>query len=775
MRSGRKIISFFLPRLRRLFLPQRYTEVVSQRYTEPWRNKRWLLHRKLAVPIPPRFAPAPQAPSVSLKRIVKQTPTLQRRKRSVHLCEEPKAPLYTSVLKKIIKPVGLLTLIIATQTQTPKAQTVKADKVTRIETAVPIKNITAINGFIGNRLEKNRTNYLDTFSIDAYIKLVEQRTWKDWNWRKPEQPGKWIESALLTSERTHDTALAAKTHAMLTRIISSQEPEGYIGVTDKTIRTPEKPLRGMDAYELYFLQHALLTAFEEWQDTKSLTAARKLGDYFIQYIGPGKAEFWPSKDRYPDNMGKTLKGTQHSDLAGHSIHYSWEGTLLIDPMMRLYQLTGGQKYLDWCKWVVSRIDVWSGWNAYSKLDSVAAGLLPVNKIQPYVHAHTFQMNFIGFLRMYQVTGDKSYLRKVQGVWDDINRRQTYITGGVSVGEHYERDYIKPLTGEMIETCSTMSWLQLSQYLLELTADTKYADEMEKLIWNQVFAEQTIDGDGNRYFTPPNGFKPNGYFRPDGPDCCTGSGHRVQSILPGFIYGMGSVAKNAVVYVNQFVPSSVALSLKNNVKVVLTQEGNYPGGDNMAITVNPAAPAYFSLAIRMPAWCGSPKVLVNRKPVKVAPGKYAVIARQWKAGDKIELQFPSRLQWVRHEHYQPASDRKPYTATEDSDAPYALQKGPLVYAVDNLYYKGDTAAFPKNVMNEVKYILSDPAGFSSIQTGDDMLGPGYTVPIRLAGGQTTSIALFPFANIGKWYKDVANKPAPESKAYSYGIWLKGIKQ
>jgi hypothetical protein len=112
--------------------------------------------------------------------------------------------------------------------------------------------------------------------------------------------------------------------------------------------------------------------------------------------------------------------------------------------------------------------------------------------------------------------------------------------------------------------------------------------------------------------------------------------------------------------------------------------------------------------------------------------------------------------------------------EDSDAPYALQKGPLVYAVDNLYYKGDTAAFPKNVMNEVKYILSDPAGFTSIQAGNDMLGPGYKTPIVLAGGQKTTIDVFPFANIGKWYKDAANKPAPESKAYSYAIWLKGIK-
>ncbi|MBS1566026.1 MAG: glycoside hydrolase family 127 protein, partial [Bacteroidetes bacterium] len=357
----------------------------------------------------------------------------------------------------MIRTLSISSLVLIVQAVSAQKATV--GKIPLQQIPVPARSVTSVTGFAGGRLEKNRINYLDTFSIGDYVRLVEQRSWKDWNWRKGEQPGKWIESAILTSERTHDTALAAKARAMLARMIASQEPDGYLGITDKNIRTPEKPLRGMDAYELYFTLHALLTDYEEWHDTKGLEAARRLGDYFVQYIGSGKAEFWPSKDRYPDNMGKTLKGTQHSDLAGHSIHYGWEGTLLIDPMMRLYQQTGDKKYLDWCKWVVSRIDVWSGWNAYSRMDSVATGLLPANRLQPYVHAHTFQMNFLGMLRLYQVTGDPSHLRKVEGIWSDINKRQTYITGGVSVGEHYERDYIKPLTGEMIETCATMSWLQ----------------------------------------------------------------------------------------------------------------------------------------------------------------------------------------------------------------------------------------------------------------------------------------------------------------------------
>jgi hypothetical protein len=79
-----------------------------------------------------------------------------------------------------------------------------------------------------------------------------------------------------------------------------------------------------------------------------------------------------------------------------------------------------------------------------------------------------------------------------------------------------------------------------------------------------------------------------------------------------------------------------------------------------------------------------------------------------------------------------------------------------------------------VGNDVKYILSDPAHFKRVAAGADMLGPGYAVPVQLADGRKTSIDVFPFANIGKWYKEDSNKPAENAPAYSYATWIKGIK-
>ena len=395
------------------------------------------------------------------------------------------------------------------------------NKILLVQTPLPAGAIGAPGGFVGTRWRANIRGSLQGFDIDRHVRMVEERKMRDW-WWIGEQPGKWLESSVLSSTIARDLAFAAKTKEILARMVKAQSADGYLGISDPSALNDAQPLRGMDPYEQYFTFHGLLTAWEVLGDQAALRAAAKLGDYYVEHIGPGKAEFWPSPVRPPANRNTIICGQWtwvppdtprasplhvHSEIAGHTAHYGWEGTLVIDPILRLYQATGDKRYLDWATWVVSRIDTWSGWDSFSRLEDVASGKIGVHQLQPYVHSHTFHMNFLGFLRLYQITGDKSYLRKVEGAWNDITSRQVYITGGVSVGEHYEPGYNRPLEGGVVETCANMSWMELNQYLLELTGDPKYADVMERLLFNHVFAAQTVDGDCYRYHTPPNGLKP----------------------------------------------------------------------------------------------------------------------------------------------------------------------------------------------------------------------------------------------------------------------------
>jgi DUF1680 family protein len=531
----------------------------------------------------------------------------------------------------------------------------------------------------------------------------------------------------------------------------------------------------MEPYELYFLLHGLITAAETWDDAAALRAACELGDYLVAHIGPGKAEFWPGPLRWPENRGQTLTG--HSEIAGHSTHYGWEGTLLIDPMLRLYQKTGATRYLAWSRWVVGMIDKWSGWDTFSNLDRVAEGTIGIDEAQPRVHANTFQLNFLGFLRLYRITGDASLLRKMKGAWDDIMARQMYITGGVSVDEYYRHGYIRPITGDVIETCATMTWLELTQSLLELTGDVRYAETIERLLFNQVFASQTVGGECHRVNTPPNGAKPEGYFRgPDRPhDCCTSSGPRLISLLPQTFYALGQGG----LFVNQFVPSTVAFTLQDGTAVTVLQETGYPESKTITLRVTPSKPSRFVLNVRIPAWCERPSMVVGAAPMAhLMPGSYARIDRIWSSGDTVQLEVPMSFHWVEHDHYLGMLERKRLPSGEkvydktgdDTTPPWALMRGPLVYALDTVWWEGSQRPAPDAVWQEVGIVRAASDSSRLLPTPPEALGPFCEASVKLVSGPVVKATLVPFANVGRWYRDAELKPERNSRAFSYAIWL-----
>lgn len=635
------------------------------------------------------------------------------------------------------------------------------DKIGLLETPVPVSTVKNITGFFGHRMEVNRNVYLKGFPIDKYVDFIVNRQHTAWDWTQAEQHGKWIESAYLSAIQSGDKELLDKAEAVLKRMIDSQEEEGYVGATARSYRSPEKPVRGMDAYELYFVFHAFITVYEETGNKDALMAAEKLADYYLKYFGPGKLEFWPSEWRNPENRHKHLDG--HSEAAGHSVHYAWEGTLLCDPVARLYEVTGKKKYLDWSRWVVSNIDKWSGWDAFSRLDSVADGTLGIDKLQPYVHSHTFQMNFMGFLRLYRITGDKSLLRKVAGAWNDVYSRQMFITGGVSVAEHYEHDYVKPISGNVVETCATMSWMQLTQMLLELTGDTKYADAMERLMINHVFAAQDCKEGSCRYHTAPNGTKPHGYFH--GPDCCTASGHRIISMLPTFFYA----EKEKDFYVNQYLSSQYM-----GKDFSFAMGGNYPENEKIELTVLSEKATNKTLHLRIPGWCGNPKVAVNGEGmVNVCPGTYLSITRKWKKGDKITLTFPMEEKWItRSHHNEYVFEKLPggelmYKEKPTDKIPYAFTRGPIIYSLDMVWNK-DICNDDVDMNKDIR-VNTNVKPMRVNKTDMKMLGPVYQTK-ALYMGREVNIILTPFANIGQWFRSEEPEPQRDADAFAYGIWL-----
>jgi hypothetical protein len=436
--------------------------------------------------------------------------------------------------------------------------------------------------------------------------------------------------------------------------------------------------------------------------------------------------------------------------------------------MRLYEASRDRRYLAWCEWSVNNIDRWSASDTFSNLDRVAAGRMNLGKIQPNVHSHTLHMNLIGFLRLYQATGDRHYLTKVQGAWRNIMENYRYITGGVSVGEGYREPHALPNTGNVVETCASMSWILLNQYLLELTADPMYADTIERLLWSHLFAAQTSDGDGFRYFSPLNGWKPAGYYT--GPDCCSASGTRIVAMLPSLVYASSRDA----VYVNQYVDSSVRVKLED-ATVTLRQRTKYPEDGNIVVEVRTQEPAGFAVNLRLPSWCLSPSAKVNGEPLNdLRRGGYATVRRTWKTGDRIELSLPMEARWVEGSYANTGL--------------VALERGPMVYALDAIWQNEPTARALAGDRkgDDVPGLRGVGPELREAAVPEGALGPAYEVNAVLTGGESTKALLLPFANLGKWYRTAEEKAAGlretqgsgnprgqpiKSQRTAYAVWLR----
>jgi hypothetical protein len=135
-----------------------------------------------------------------------------------------------------------------------------------------------------------------------------------------------------------------------------------------------------------------------------------------------------------------------------------------------------------------------------------------------------------------------------------------------------------------------------------------------------------------------------------------------------------------------------------------------------------------------------------------------VRRVWKKGDVITLTLPMPARWVCHEHFP------------GTNAPFALTRGPVVYALDTVWWNEATLGkAPFAVAEEVGVATNAPR---IIATGARALGPFLSSDVALPDGKTGAATFVPFANIGRWYRDDAPKPEWHSRAYSYGVWLFG---
>jgi DUF1680 family protein len=269
--------------------------------------------------------------------------------------------------------------------------------------------------------------------------------------------------------------------------------------------------------------------------------------------------------------------------------------------------------------------------------------------------------------MYRITGERRYLDSAVEFAHTIRRMELMIHGSGSNKELWcggTRVQTEILEQPM-ETCVTVTWMKLCYQLLRLTGDSLWADELEVSLYNALIGAMTPDGAWWAYFSPLAGQRvPSHYQHEDVQmSCCVANGPRGLLLTP--FWAVMSSADGIVI--NLYAPGSATPQLADGTTVRLTQQTDYPSGDEILLTVDPEKPATFTLKLRIPAWSKHTSLSVNGAPADCRPGSYAALIREWSAGDRVVLKLDLRGRAV------PAPGGAPQ---------FAVMRGPVVLALDN---------------------------------------------------------------------------------------------
>lgn len=296
---------------------------------------------------------------------------------------------------------------------------------------------------------------------------------------------------------------------------------------------------------------------------------------------------------------------------------------------QVYALTGDKKYLD------------ASYDFYHArlMDKLAEE----QDILPGLHSNTQIPKIIGSARQYELTGNKRDEKIAEFFWNTMVNHHSYANGGNSSGEYlsYPDKLNDRLTHSTCETCNTYNMLKLSRHLYGWTGEARYIDYYEKALYNHILSSQNPTDGMTCYFVPlAMGTRKEFCGKYNSFTCCMGSGFENHSKYGGAIYSHS--VDNQALYVDLYIPSVLTWKEKG---LKLKMETAYPANGHIILRVLEGKRQPLSLNLRYPAWAHkgiTVKVNGSKQKISAQPGTFIALERNWKAGDRVEIDIPMDL-------------------------------------------------------------------------------------------------------------------------------------
>jgi hypothetical protein len=527
---------------------------------------------------------------------------------------------------------------------------------------------------MGEGLWTQRRRVVTDRSLPSLLLLLEEHGVAD-NFRRlagrPEIPRrgplytdsdlyKWMEAAswALASNETSDTSraqLKGDLDSLIGHVIAAQEPSGYLNTYYTADKVHLRFTELTRSHEDYCLGHLIQAGIAYYRATGSrrlLDPGIRFADYVVDNFGPNKRPF--------------VTGHPELEMA----------------MVELYRTTRQTKYLDFARYLLSGVERDRLKLKDSEIRYMFSGRPFTSRTEFEGHAVRALYAASGATDYFTETGDPAYKKTLDLLWTDLTMRKMYITGGVgsrSGGESFGDPYELPSEQAYAETCAAIANVMWNYRLLALTGDARYADLLERALYNGVNSGLSLSGNLYCYRNPlaSTGEKlRNSWYDTT---CCPPNIQRLFESLPAYLY---STSRDGI-YVNLYHSSDLDWHLEDGTPLKLNQTTNYPWTGDVRFTLNPAHAADFTLYVRWPEWAASADVQVNGQgfPTPAAhKGSFIPITRTWHPGDTVSLTLP----------LQPVLMAGNPRLTDDFGRA-AVQRGPLVYALEQLDQNGATLA------------------------------------------------------------------------------------
>lgn len=477
-----------------------------------------------------------------------------------------------------------------------------------------------------------------------------------------------------------DPELEKKADEWIDKFAAAQQPDGYIN-TFYTLTGLDKRWTNMDKHEMYCAGHMIEAGVAYYQ----ATGKRKLLDVCIRMTDHMMSQFGPEKRHW-------VPGHEEIELA----------------LVKLYQTTQEQKYLDFAYWLLEERGHGHGtMGDEGKWDPVYyQDIVPVRRLTDISgHAVRCMYLYCGMADVAALKNDTGYIAAIDRLWDDVVHRNMYITGGIGSSrdnEGFTEDYDLPNLDAYCETCASVGMVLWNQRMNQLTGDSKYIDILERSLYNGALAGISLGGDRFFYVNPLESKGDHHRQEWYGCACCPSQLSRFLPSIGNYIYASSDDA----LWVNLYIGNTGQIRI-GETDILLTQETDYPWDGSVKLTISTSQPLEKEIRLRIPNWCKTYDLSINGKRINVSEKKGYAVIKDWKSQDVIALDMDMPVEIV-------AAD--PHV--KENFGKRAIQRGPLVYCmeeIDNPEYFDQIqlspsttfqTAFVSDILNGIKTIKTN---------------------------------------------------------------------